>query len=198
MNTPSHWLMTIAAGKLHPGAKNSPRWALALGSVAPDLPLYFLSFGGIYYFRNMLGWENERVFKHIFSDLYFNDPIWIGLHNFLHSPLMILILLGLAVMIKHCRQRLGRWLCFFLSACMLHSIVDVLTHHDDGPVLLFPINWQYRFSSPVSYWDRAHFGGQFMVFEVLLDALIFGFIIWDWRTKSDATKDPRNEIEPPP
>ena len=191
MNTPSHWLMTIAAGKLIPWAKNCPRWALALGSVAPDLPLYFLSFGGIYYFRNILGWENKRVFRHIFGNLYFNDPAWIGLHNFLHSPLMLIILLGLSVMIKHRRPRLGRWLCFFLGACMLHSIVDVLTHHDDGPVLFFPVNWQYRFSSPVSYWDRSHFGGPFMVFEGLLNVAILGFIIWDWRNKSNAAKEPQ-------
>ena len=93
MNTPSHWLMTITAGKLIPWAKEVPRWALGLGSIAPDISLYFLSFGGIYYFRNYLGWEDERVFKHLFDDLYFHDPYWIALHNFLHSPTMLLILL---------------------------------------------------------------------------------------------------------
>ena len=69
---------------------------------------------------------------------------------------------------------------------MLHSIVDVLTHHDDGPVLFFPIDWQYRFSSPVSYWDRDHFGGQFMVFEVLFDLVVFVFLVWNWRIKPNA------------
>ena len=178
--------MTVAAGKLLPWARNSPRWALALGSIAPDLPLYFLSFGGIFYFRNVLGWESERVFRHLFDELYFNDPGWIALHNFLHSPLMLILLLGLALIIKRRKPRIGRWLCFFLAACMLHSIVDVLTHHDDGPVLFFPIDWQYRFSSPVSYWDRNHFGGRFMVFEVLFDLVVFVFLVWNWRNKPNA------------
>lgn len=190
MNTPSHWLMTIAAGKLIPWARNSPRWALGLGSIAPDLPLYFLSFGGIYYFRNVLGWEDKRVFRHLFSDLYFKDPAWIALHNFLHSPTMLIILLALTLMLKGIRPRLSRWLCFFFSACLLHSIVDVLTHHDDGPVLFFPFNWNYRFSSPVSYWDRNHYGGWFMVFEVLLDIAMLVLIIC-WRRKPDVTEGPQ-------
>ena len=169
--------MTIAAGKLIPWAKKCPRWALGLGSIAPDIPLYFLSFGGIYYFRNYLGWEDKRVFNHLFDDLYFHDPYWIALHNFLHSPAMLLILFALAFASNRFKPRLSRWLYFFLGACMLHSIVDVLTHNDDGPVLFFPFNWQYRFSSPVSYWDGDHHGHTFMIFEVLLDLGLLIFLI---------------------
>lgn len=175
--------MTIAAGKLLPWAQKCPRWALGLGSIAPDIPLYFLSFGGIFYFRNYLGWEDKRVFSHLFDDLYFKDPYWIALHNFLHSPTMLLTLLALALAISHLKPRLSRWLYFFLSACMLHSIVDILTHHDDGPVMFFPFNWQYRFSSPVSYWDRAHHGGLFMIFEGMLNLGLVVFLIMTWRRK---------------
>jgi len=169
--------MTIAAGKLIPWARNSPQWALGLGSLAPDIPLYFLSFGGIYYFRNVLGWEDKRVFSHLFDDLYFKDPGWIALHNFLHSPTMLIILLALTLLLKSNRPQLARWLRFFFSACLLHSIVDILTHNDDGPVLFFPFNWDYRFSSPVSYWDRDHHGGWFMFFELLLDVVMLVFIV---------------------
>jgi len=178
--------MTIAVGKLAPLANKCPRWALGLGSVAPDIPLYLLSFGGIFYFRNILGWEKQRVFRHIFDDLYFKDPIWIGLHNFLHSPTMLVFLLAMAIAIRPIRPRLSQWLCFFFSACFLHSIVDVLTHNDDGPVLFFPFNWQYRFSSPVSYWDRDHFGGLFMIFELALNIGLVGFLVWNWRRQSAA------------
>ena len=192
MNTPSHWLMTITAGKLIPWAKKCPRWALGLGSIAPDIPLYLLSFGGIYYFRNYLGWEKDRVFSHLFDDLYFHDPYWIALHNFLHSPTMLLILLSLVIVIDRVRlrlSRLSRWLYFFLGACMLHSIVDILTHNDDGPVLFFPFNWQYRFPSPISYWDRDHHGGTFMIFEALLDLGFLSFLIMTWGRGSDVDKE---------
>ena len=188
MNTPSHWLMTITAAKLIPWAQKPPRWALGLGSIAPDIPLYFLSFGGIYYFRDYLGWEDKRVFSHLFDDLYFKDPVWIALHNFLHSPTMLIMLLGAALAIRGIRPRLSRWLIFFLSACMLHSIVDVLTHNDDGPVIFFPFDWHYRFPSPISYWDRDHHAGPFMIFEFLLDAGCLGFLIWNWRRKPDQEK----------
>ncbi len=181
--------MTIFAGRFIPWVRNSPRWALGVGSIAPDVPLYFLSFGGIYYFRNVLGWEDERVFHHLFDDLYFKDPVWIALHNFLHSPTMLIALFGLAIMLKRIRLQLGRWFCFFFGACMLHSIVDVLTHHDDGPVLFFPLNWNYRFASPVSYWDRNHHGGWFMVCEVLLDVAMLMFITWNWRNRSGVGKE---------
>ena len=68
---------------------------------------------------------------------------------------------------------------------MLHSIVDILTHNDDGPVLFFPFNWQYRFPSPVSYWDTDHHGGVFMIFEVLLNLGFIVFLIVDRQRESN-------------
>ncbi|MEM9940468.1 MAG: metal-dependent hydrolase [Planctomycetota bacterium] len=178
MNTPSHWLMTISVGKIGPWKQNCPKWALGLGSIAPDIPLYFLSFGGIAYFGWWLGWDMKTVERHLFANLYYHDPAWISLHNILHSPTMIGLILLLIFPLQKTFPSACRWLKFFLFACLMHSLVDVVTHFDDGPVLFFPFNWNYRFSSPVSYWDPAHHGRIFMVFEVLLDLLLAFWLIY--------------------
>ena len=180
MNTPSHWLMTVAIGKFYKPLKNAPRWALGLGSIAPDIPLYVMSFGGIYYFRNIKGWSDKETFSHLFDYLYFHDPLWIGFHNFLHSPTMLLILAITMLAIRSKFPRFSRWSLYFLGACFLHSLVDIVTHHDDGPVLFFPFNWSYRFPSPVSYWDPKHFGGPFMFFEAALDLVLIFFLVRAW------------------
>lgn len=173
--------MTIAIGKAGKWARDAPRWALGLGSIAPDIPLYFLSFGGIYYFKYVLEWSDDKTFPHLFHQLYYHDPIWISLHNFLHSPVMIIILATIALLARPRFPKSSRWSLFFLSACMLHSIVDILTHNDDGPVLFYPLNWSYRFSSPVSYWDPDHFGRPFMVFEGILNVVLISLLVWIWR-----------------
>jgi hypothetical protein len=63
-------------------------------------------------------------------------------------------------------------------------VVDIATHVDDGPLLLFPLHWTLRFQSPVSYWDRTHYGREFTIFELTLDVLclgyLYGYRVWSW------------------
>ena len=61
---------------------------------------------------------------------------------------------------------------------MLHSVVDVLTHHDDGPLLFFPFSWTIRFYSPISYWDPAHFGRPFAIFELVFDLVLVLYLFY--------------------
>jgi hypothetical protein len=46
--------------------------------------------------------------------------------------------------------------------------------------VFYPLNWYYRFPSPVSYWDRRHYGDIFRVFENTLDAaiLLYFAVVW--------------------
>ncbi len=37
-------------------------------------------------------------------------------------------------------------------------------------------DWRWRWRSPVSYWDQAHHGGAFIVFEYGLDLLLLGLL----------------------
>jgi membrane-bound metal-dependent hydrolase YbcI (DUF457 family) len=118
-----------------------------------------------------------KTFRHVFGFLFYQHPVWIVLHNFLHAPLVILSLWGIAAVGAKRKVRGAHWFCWFFAACLLHSTVDVLTHNDDGPLLFFPLDWGYRFSSPVSYWDPDHYGRPFAIFEVLLDLGLAGFLL---------------------
>jgi hypothetical protein len=160
--------------------------AFLLGSVAPDMPLYLLSLGGTIYYRLFLGWSSSATFHQMFDYLYFQHPVWIAAHNLLHSPtLLLLALTGLWSLWSSSRTWL-RWGLWFGLACLLHSIVDIVTHVDDGPLLLFPFEWTVRFQSPVSYWDSTHYGREFTVFELTLDVLLLGYLygsrVWSWLT----------------
>jgi hypothetical protein len=169
MNTPSHFLITAAIAK----AQN--RWgihrpAFLIGSVLPDLPLWLLSIGGIAYYHIALGWSLSVTFRYLYSDLFFHNPFWIALHNCLHAPLIIGV--GL-IWTGFDRGRLGtikHALFWFWAACALHTSIDILTHVTDGPVVLFPIEWSWRFQSLVSYWDDRYYGQEFQLFELTLNA----------------------------
>lgn len=61
--------------------------------------------------------------------------------------------------------------------------MDVLTHHDDGPLILFPFDWSTRFASPVSYWDRRYHGAVFARLELVLDVALVGYLVVPWVRK---------------
>ena len=176
MNTPSHFLMTAALEKALPRIP-IVKGAFLLGSVLPDLPLWLLSIGGYVYYHRMLGWSVSETSQFMFDHLFFNDPVWMTLHNTLHSP--VVLLTGLALIWQR-RRNIGsasRWWFWFLMACLLHSTVDILTHHSDGPLLLFPLNWSDRFPSPVSYWEVAYHARTFAIFEVCLNLFCLVFLL---------------------
>ncbi|NJO39952.1 MAG: metal-dependent hydrolase [Cyanobacteria bacterium CRU_2_1] len=153
------------------------RSAFLLGSVAPDLPLWILSLGGMIYYHYILGWSVAETFRLMFDDLYFHNPIWIASHNFLHSPLILLVSLAIIWRSRRNINSRSRWLFWFLLACSLHSIVDIFTHADDGPLLLFPLSWTIRFSSPVSYWDDRYYGRAFQQFEMVFDLVCMVYVL---------------------
>jgi hypothetical protein len=124
---------------------------IAVGAVLPDSPML------IFYAweRGVLG-TAERV---IWSSSYW-DPGWQAAIDSLNS--LPLIALGLLL-----SWRLGapRMLALFASMA-LHCLCDLAVHHDDAHRHLFPFS-DWRFASPVSYWDPAHHGRIFAGFEIV-------------------------------
>jgi hypothetical protein len=66
----------------------------------------------------------------------------------------------------------------FLSI-ILHSLGDLPVHNDDAHRHFFPFS-NYRFISPISYWDRKHYGSIVSLVEMLLVLLstyrVFGLV----------------------
>ncbi len=72
------------------------------------------------------------------------------------------------------------WLLWFCAAALLHTLIDIPTHADDGPLLLFSFDWRLRIRSPVSYWDPNYHGRTFAAFEAALDLLLLGYLLVAW------------------
>lgn len=159
MNTPAHLIMGAAAFA-KPGAPWVTLAAIA-GAIAPDLSLYL-----------MAGWHllilgtSPRI---VFDELYFSD-LWQQVFAIDNSFFLwgALLLAGLATK--------RSWLIAFGGAGLLHIAFDFSLHHDDGRMHFWPLsNW--IFESPVSYWDRNHYGDIVGPLEMAL-SLILLVVLW--------------------
>ena len=187
MQTYSHFIITAALGRPFKNKSEESdipeleRGALLLGSIMPDLPLTFTTIGCIIYdyLNGTLGGPESTV-RILFRDWFFNNP-WIKLqHNLFHSPLLDAFYILLGYWLWKRGYKWGAWIFWFAIACMIHTLIDIPLHYDDGPLLLFPLNWSWRFMSPVSYWDPDHYGMQFTIFEhgLILVLLVYLLIIY--------------------
>lgn len=160
MNTPAH----IALNLLCIGRNDSPSVLLpvALGALLPDVPIFI--FYGV---EKLIFGVPESV---IWSQSYY-QPGWQTVIALSHSlPLM---LLGLSLSFWR-RSHLGLLL---FSSMILHVAGDLPLHHDDAHRHFFPLsNW--RFISPVSYWDPRYYGDIFGVIEAIAVLVSCG---WLWR-----------------
>lgn len=188
MRTLSHVLITTSLGAaLRARQVDVDQRAFLAGAALPDLPLAALA-GAYKAVRALRGARSNDPeaptdrFDVGCHDRFFNDPLWIASYGIPHAPAVIaaLWLAG-----RGTGRGDLRWLAAGLA---LHSAIDVLTHHDDGPLLLFPLDWRRRWRSPVSYWDRAHHGSAFTVFEYGLDLLLLGALalkgVHTWRARN--------------
>lgn len=126
--------------------------AFVAGGFAPDVGLYLLTAGAAIFYPLARDMSLRDAMNLAFDDLFFNDPLWLIAQNTLHSPVVVLALAAVAWASGRMR------LLSFALGCGLHTAMDIPVHHDDGPLVLFPVDWDIRVASPVSYWDPDHFG----------------------------------------
>jgi hypothetical protein len=183
MQTQSHWLMTAWLNQaLQRRQVRVQSRAFLFGSILPDVPFWLLTVvGEIYYtwFARTPTGESPMVYLHF--RLYFTDPVWIISHNLFHAPIILLALLLAGWVGVLVGQRWGASLFWFVCGAGLHSLIDIVTHNTDGPLLFFPFDWTYRFPSPVSYWEPAHYGSIFMPLELALDLWLVIYLLVLWR-----------------
>lgn len=198
MQTYSHLLLTaVARDQIRQRKEIDPGKAFLLGSILPDIPLTLITIVYIIYWQINPNTPNEFIFGTNYDRLYFTNPWWITAYNLFHSPLLILLYGGLGLwltkQVTPARQKWG-WMLFWLAAgCGLHSLIDIFTHVNDGPLLFFPLNWTFRFNSPISYWDPEHGGRIFAPIEHLLDVGMLVYLIIRWRLTRQQ-KQPTSDI----
>ncbi|MDQ6997953.1 MAG: hypothetical protein Q9M17_04495 [Mariprofundus sp.] len=149
MNTPAHAIINL----LLMGKKHRGKHALAIiaGALIADAPML------VFYLWEKYQGLAERL---IWSDLY-HQPAWQMWFNAFHS----FPLLALACFVAW-RARLSAWSIFFASM-FCHSLFDFPFHHNDAHQHLFPFS-DYRFISPLSYWNPEYFGLWIGSLEILV------------------------------
>ncbi|MGI9473084.1 MAG: metal-dependent hydrolase [Rubripirellula sp.] len=153
MNTPTHVMISLAF-LTRRGAEGQPTYILpaVVGAVLPDAAMF-----GFYGVEKFVFGTAERE---IWSERYFL-PQWQDLFDLFNSVPILAVALAISLLAK----RRG-WAVLFLSM-LLHLACDLPLHHDDGHRHFWPIS-DWRFESPISYWDPNHYGGPAAVAELVL------------------------------
>lgn len=150
MNTPSHAIINLfLLGKQSLPQANLP---IFIGAILPDIPI-FLFYG----WAKLIVRQSE---KQIWSETYY-QPFWQNIVVIFHS--IPLALAGCLISFYFKWESLE---IFFISL-VLHSLEDFPVHNDDAHRHFFPLS-NYRFISPISYWDRKHHGAIISLIELSL------------------------------
>ncbi len=158
MNTQSHILMGAV---LFGGKVPRKAWAAAAGGFLPDVPML-----AIVAVLRLSGYG----FQDIFGRLYWSH--WWQVANATgHNILLWALVIGVSQNLKTSAiPRVAAWASLalaFAAAALVHSCIDFLVHREDAHMHFWPFS-EWRFVSPVSYWDRNHYGGAFSLFEAAL------------------------------
>ncbi|MBE9163691.1 MULTISPECIES: hypothetical protein [Microcoleaceae] len=162
MKTPSHAIINLAI--LGRAQHSELNLLIVTGGILPDIPIFLFYFWAKYIAR-----LPEAT---IWSTAYY-EPFVQNIVALFHSiPLAVI---GWVIADYFGWQSVQ---ILFLSM-ILHSLGDLPVHNDDAHRHFFPFS-NYRFISPISYWDRKHYGSIVSVVEMLLVLLstfrVFGFV----------------------
>ncbi|MEM6711244.1 MAG: hypothetical protein AAF590_03075 [Pseudomonadota bacterium] len=159
MNTQTHLLVAAALfAKPNQPKRNT---ALIIGALLPDAAIFAL-----------FGWavatgipQNE-----LWSRIYFSEPMltFTAIGN--SAPLYAAIALfgwAWAKVRSGDEVKTLPLLTVLGLAALTHLAGDFPVHVDDAHPHFWPLS-DWRFRSPVSYWDSAHYGGAFSAFEAAL------------------------------
>lgn len=171
MITPHHILYNLALldgkkkdsdGQLEDNkiSVNKRTWAIALGAFFPDsfTFLFFLIYGVLFSMPHEKMWD----------DIYFNSG-WNIVFSLAHSLWLLPLLALLSFLWKK------RNLMYFFLSAALHVSMDFFVHTDDAYRHFYPFS-NYKFFSPISYYD-SHFYGNYVSILTHIAAIVSLFIL---------------------
>lgn len=174
MITPSHLIYNWAAAKALDqklGEDKSRLHGFLLGGILPDIPAYTF-----FVFYTFIAGASQNE---MWDVLYFDSPfsVFITLsHSFLLWPAVLLI--GYVF-----RKEIIMWLG---AGAMMHSVIDFLVHNDDAYMHFWPLS-EWKFMSPISYWDPSHYGNIVGTVDTVLILLLlwwFSRNLTNWKQRS--------------
>lgn len=166
MNTQSHAILTfyLIRRMLGERAERIKRVNVVLfsGAIVPDVAIFVF-----FVWYTLFEPTSQRV---MWSELAFREE-WQFVFSMFHSfPLWAIVSVGF-LLLKMPRAAL------FCLAALVSAVQDFLVHHDDGHAHFFPFS-DYRFESPISYWDPAYYGWYVSAAEVIL---VLAASVWAYR-----------------
>jgi hypothetical protein len=157
--------------------KPLPRLALAgaVGGLLPDVPMFAIVAG-----LRLGGHPFEEIFGELYWERWWQICNAVG-HSFLLWGALALISGYIIVREGQTRAPKAALLLAFSGAALVHSCVDFLVHRDDAHMQFWPLS-DWKFVSPVSYWDRAHYGDWFGLFEAALGIAMAALLFRRYRS----------------
>lgn len=161
MNTPAHAMINLLLLSGKPDHGRSA--AIVAGALLPDLAI-IVFYGG----HLLLGTSESQIWS-----VEYYRPFWQAwIDSFNSIPLI-----GLALLLCwYARQYL---LLIIFGSMLLHVFGDLPLHHDDAHRHFFPFS-DWRFQSPVSYWDPAHHGAWAGLVEFVCVLAAALWMYWRW------------------
>ena len=158
MQTPTHVAVSLFVWQDSPNWKQSV--AVVFGAMLPDITMF------IFYGYQKVAGSSERD---IWGTLYFQEHWQLFFDLFNSIPIFLI----LAILSAFFRWRIG---VVVWSSALLHVLCDLPVHNVDAHRHFLPFtNW--RFISPVSYWDPKHFGIYVMFAELISSVTICSYLL---------------------
>ena len=150
MKTPSHAIINLAIlGKSQLPQANL---LIVIGGILPDIPIFLFYFWA----RFVMRLPDSKIW----SEVYY-EPVIQNVVALFHS--IPLAAIGWLIAYYFGWQQM-QIICL---STILHCLGDLPVHNDDAHRHFFPFS-NYRFISPISYWDRRHYGAIVAFVEMLL------------------------------
>lgn len=163
MNTPAHVVLSLLClGRNEQDDRGLFLTPLVVGAILPDAPMFL--FYGI---EKLRGVPDDIIW----GESYFADS-WQNFFDIFNSFPIMALGLGLTI------WGASRWGQLLFGSMIIHGLGDLPLHHDDGHRHFFPFtNW--RFESPLSYWDPDHHGVLMTILEIVM---VLGGWAFLWRS----------------
>ena len=139
MNTPAHALINLCILKRDGSHRRS--FSIVTGAIIPDAVMFVF-----YAWHLLIGTAEMQIWS-----VEYYRPFWQSIIDLFNS--IPLIAIGLLICWKAQRPLLFA----FFASMLLHTLGDMPLHHEDAHRHFFPFA-DWRFISPVSYWDPEHHG----------------------------------------
>jgi len=163
VNVPAHLIFGAAAF----GKPGQPRvtTAAVLGSFVPDISLFVMAGWSLF----VAGIDPSVVF----GQYYFSDR-WQQVFAVDNSFVLWGAGLGMAIWARR------PVLVAFIAAVLLHLAFDFALHNDDARIQFWPIS-DWKFYSPLSYWDPRYYANIVSPVETVLTLILAGVLYMRFR-----------------